>query len=253
MKFLVADDDPLVCETMESYLLRLEDTQFCLKASDGLSALRLISAGGIDAVFLDLEMPGLDGESVLRAMTSSVPVVVISASAGFAARSYEFRVTDYLLKPLEFPRVVQAVERIRERLASTKDAEPIGTNGSANEIFVKSGTRLVRLKLDQVLFLKAEGNYVEFVLEKGNVLCLMTMKRVEEIMPDGYIRAHRSYMVNWRKILKIEDNTLFIGPHRVPLGDAYRDALLCVGFESSRFDAQFIGTGRQLSDRVIAG
>ena len=226
MKFLVADDDPLVCETMESYLLRLEDTNFCLKASDGLSALRLISAGGIDAVFLDLEMPGLDGPSVMRAMGGNVPVVVISASADFAAQSYEFRVTDYLLKPLEFPRVVQAVERIRERLAASKATGNSSNDGNVREIFVKSGTRLIRLNLDEVLLLKAEGNYVEFVMEKGTVLCLMTMKRVEEIMPDDFIRAHRSYMVNWRKIHKIEENMLFIGTHRVPLGEAYRDALL---------------------------
>lgn len=227
MKFLVADDDPLVCETMESYLLRLEDTNFCLKANDGLSALRLISAGGIDAVFLDLEMPGLDGESVMKAMGGTIPVVVISASADFAAKSYEFRVTDYLLKPLEFPRVVQAVERIREKLSGAKSAVPASPEGNnAKEIFVKSGTRLVRLKLDEVLVLKAEGNYVEFILEKGTVLCLMTMKRVEEIMPDDFVRAHRSYMVNWRKISKIEENMLFIGPHRVPLSEAYRDGLL---------------------------
>ena len=226
MKFLVADDDPLVCETMESYLLRLEDTNFCLKANDGLSALRLISAGGIDAVFLDLEMPGLDGESVMRAMGGTIPVVVISASPDFAAKSYEFRVTDYLLKPLEFPRVVQAVERIREKLNGSKSVTPASAEGSAKEIFVKSGTRLVRLKLDEVFLLKAEGNYVEFILEKGTVLCLMTMKRVEEIMPDDFVRAHRSYMVNWRKISKIEENMLFIGPHRVPLSEAYRDGLL---------------------------
>ena len=113
MRYLIADDDPLVCETVESFLSRLGDTTFCLVAGDGLTALQLLTAGGIDAVFLDLDLPGLDGASVLKALGGEVPVVVISASAAFGAASYEFRVADYLLKPLTFPRFVQAVARLR--------------------------------------------------------------------------------------------------------------------------------------------
>jgi response regulator of citrate/malate metabolism len=104
MKCLVVDDDPLVCATVEQFLGRIEGIEYCLQANDGLIALNLLSADKFDLVFLDLQMPGLDGESLLRALPREVPVVVISASPDFGAKSYEFNVVDYLVKPLEFTR-----------------------------------------------------------------------------------------------------------------------------------------------------
>jgi two-component system LytT family response regulator len=227
MRYLIADDDPLVCETVESFLSRLEDTTFCLMAGDGLTALQLLTAGGIDAVFLDLDLPGLDGPSVLKALAGDIPVVVISASAAFGAASYEFRVADYLLKPLTFPRCAQAVMRLREARAGRQPAPAAGTLAmDARDLFVKEGTRIVRVPLNQLLLVKAEANYVEFVLTEGSVMSLMSMKKLEETLPSDFVRAHRSYMVNWRKICRIEDGVAVIGKHRVPLGESYREGLL---------------------------
>ena len=230
MRYLIADDDPLVCETVESFLSRLEDTTFCLVAGDGLTALQLLTAGGIDAVFLDLDLPGLDGPSVLKALAGDIPVVVISASAEFGAASYEFRVADYLLKPLTFPRFAQAVTRLREARAGRSGAVPAPAAPAgavdARDLFVKEGTKIVRVPLSQLLLVKAEANYVEFVLTEGSVMSLMSMKKLEETLPQDFVRAHRSYMVNWRKISRIEDGVAVIGKHRVPVGESYREGLL---------------------------
>lgn len=224
MRYLVADDDPLVCETVESFLGRFDDTEFCLKTGDGLSALQLLTEGSIDAAFLDVEMPGLDGPGVLRALASRVPVVVISASTDFAAQSYDFRVTDYLLKPLEFPRFAQAVARLKETQAAA--AAPEQGRVTGNDIFVKDGTRLVRIALDTVSFIRAEANYVEFVHDAGTTLCLMTLKRVEELLPENFVRTHRSWIVNWRRITRIEDGNVIIGTHRIPVSDSFRESLV---------------------------
>lgn len=227
MRYLIADDDPLVCETLESFLSRLEDTTFCLVAGDGLTALQLLTAGGIDAVFLDLDLPGLDGASVLKALGGEVPVVVVSASAAFGAASYEFRVADYLLKPLTFPRFAQAVMRLREaRAARLPPAGPSVPMTDAKDLFVKEGTRIVRVPLSQLLLVKSEANYVEFILAESSVMSLMSMKKLEETLPADFVRAHRSYIVNWRKISRIEDGVAVIGKHRIPLGESYRDGLL---------------------------
>lgn len=227
MRYLVADDDPLVCETVESFLLRFDDTAYCLKANDGLSALQLMSEGTLDAAFLDVQMPGLGGGDVLRALPQRLPVVIISASAEFAAESYEFRVTDYLLKPLNFERFAQAVARVREACAAGAKA----TDGAADakitgrDIFVKDGTKLVRVALDTVSVIRAEANYVEFIHDGGTTLCLMTLKRLEDLLPDGFVRTHRSWIVNWRRISKIEDGSVHIGKHRVPVSDGFREPL----------------------------
>ena len=228
MRYLIADDDPLVCETVESFLARLGDTAFSVVANDGLSALQLLTAGGFDAVFLDLDLPGLDGPSVLRALAGDVPVVVISASAAFGAASYEFRVADYLLKPLAFPRFVQAVARLREARAARHLAQTAAAPAAldARDLFVKEGSKIVRVPLSQLLFIKAESNYVEFVLAEGSVTSLMSLKKLEDLLPGDFVRIHRSYMVNWRKIGRIEEGVALLGKHRLPLGESYRDALL---------------------------
>ena len=223
MKYLVADDDPLVCEQVESFLTRLADTEYCLKAGDGLAALQLLSAGGIDAAFLDLHMPGLDGVSLLRALPRGLPVVIVSASAEFGAGSYEFDVADYVLKPLAFPRFVQAVEKIRAKMAQREPA--VERRGDSREIFVKDGTKLVRIALDGVLFVKAEANYVEFVSESGTVMILMSMKRLEEMLPAEFLRVHRSYIVNRQHIARVEDGAVHVGKHHIPVSETYRDEL----------------------------
>ena len=222
MKYLVADDDPLVCEQVESFLSCLPDTDYCLKTGDGLAALSLLSSGDLDAAFLDLQMPGLDGISLLRALPRGLPVVIVSASADFGVQSYEFDITDYLLKPLDFPRFAQAAEKIRARLSRLAPAR----GAAAREIFVKDGTKLVRLALDDLIYLKAEANYVEFVSEAGAVLSLMSMKRIEELLPGEFIRVHRSYIVNRRHIARIEGGEVFLGKHRLPVSESYRDGLL---------------------------
>ncbi len=223
MKYLVADDDPLVCETVEAFLQRLDDTEFCLKVGDGLTALQVLSAGGIDAVFLDVQMPQLNGPDVLRALPRDVPIVLISASAEFGAKSYEFAVTDYLVKPLEFPRFAQAVTRIRERLQAKEtphNAAPL------REVFVKDGAKLVRIVFEELVLLKAEANYVEFVSKDSSVLSLMTIGRLETQLPPEFVRAHRSYIVNIRHITKVEGSTVWLGKHGVPVGESYRETLL---------------------------
>lgn len=225
MKCLVVDDDPLVCETVESFLSRAGGVEYCLKASDGLTALNLLSTGSFDVVFLDLQMPELDGESLLRALPKDLPVVVISASSAFGAKSYDFNVADYLVKPLEFSRFLQALQKVKSR---TRPAASSGANASieGGEIFVKDGTRIQRVDLSRLLFVKAEANYADFVSEEGSFLSLLSLKRLEELLPDPFVRIHRSYIINRRRISRIEDGHVVIGAHKLPIGESYRDDLI---------------------------
>jgi two-component system, LytTR family, response regulator len=238
MRCLVADDDPLVCEMVETWLTQIDGVEYCLKAEDGLMALNLVSTGEFDLVFLDLQMPGIDGETLLRSLSKSVPVIVISASGEFGARSYEFNVIDYLIKPLAFPRFFQALTRAKERLAF-RAPQPMSTTptlpgaGTAEErpqvadhtLFVKDGTRLVKIDLRELMYVKAEANYVSFVCDSQQVMSLMSMKRLEELLPESFMRIHRSWMVNRHRIQRLEDGCVIIGGQKLPVGDNYREAL----------------------------
>ena len=222
LRCLVADDDPLVCATVATFLQRMGGVASCLEAGDGVTALNLLSAGSLDALFLDVHMPGLDGPSLLRALPADLPVIVISASPDFAAASYDFGVVDYLIKPLEFARFARAWHRLLQR--RRPGAPPAAPEPPA--IFVKDGTDIQRVDLDDLLFVKAEANYVDLVGANRSVLTLMSLKRIEELLPPHFVRVHRSYIVNSRRVDRFEDGILHLGRHRVPVGDSHRDDLL---------------------------
>jgi DNA-binding LytR/AlgR family response regulator len=230
LSYLVADDDVLVRETIESYLAKISPHDRCVKTTDGVEALREITSGGIHAAFIDLDLPGLDGVSLLRSMPEDLPVVVVSASEEFGAQSYEFDVVDYLIKPLDFPRFARAMERVRERL-TIRDQQnqtlvsPRPGLSTTRSVFVKDAQRIVRLDLEDLLYVQAESNYVRFVQAESSTMSLMTMKRAEEALPADFIRIHRSYLVNRHKISKIEGNGVFIGTQELPLSQSYRDEL----------------------------
>ncbi len=226
MRCLVVDDDPLVCELLESFLARVEGVEFSLQAADGVSALSLLTGGGIDAAFIDLGLPGMDGESLLRALPRSLPVVIISASEHFALRSYEFEVMDYLLKPIAFPRFLQALRRVQEKLGAPPPQLASRGEGLDGTIFVKDSTRIVPVDLTKLLMIKAESNYVQFIMEDSSVLSLISMKRLEEILPDHFVRVHRSYLVNCRRITKIEDGSVHCGKYAAPISQGQREELL---------------------------
>jgi two-component system, LytTR family, response regulator len=222
MKCLIVDGDPLVCETAESFLSRTTAVETCLKVHDGPAALNLIAAGGIDAVFLDLHIPDLGGEALLRALPRAIAVVVMSTSGDFGARSYDYDVVDYLLKPLEISRFMRAVEKLRLRMPRHEDRA--GTT-APDEIFVKDGTRLERIDLGKLLFIKAEANYSNFIFPDRSVLSLMSLKKLEESLSTRFQRVHRSYIVNREHISSVEGDRLGVGPHKVPIGESYRDAV----------------------------
>lgn len=222
MKCLVVDDDPLTCDTVESFLQRIEGVDYCLKVNDGATALHLLAAERFDAVFLDLQLPGMDGVSLLKALPSNTPVVVISASAEFGAESYGFDVVDYLVKPLEFSRFAKAMVKL-------KGKQPVALDQAAarpDAFFLRDGNAIQRVDLTQLLYVEAQSNYASFVFEKSKpVMSLVSLRKLEAELPEGFIRIHRSYIVNERRIRQIEGNQLHIGDSKLPIGQSYREAL----------------------------
>ncbi len=223
MKCLVIDDDPLACEVIEEFLTRLGGVDYCLKLGDGATALHVVAAEDFDVVFLDLDLPGVDGVSLLHALPTRMPVVVVSANPDFGARSYEFGIIDYLVKPFDFPRFAKAMARVTAAAAS-RQLQPSTADGT---IFLRDGTNIQRVDLSDVQCVQAQSNYVSFLLGNGqNVMSLVSMAKLEEILPDDFVRIHRSYIVSRKRIIRIEGSKAIVGTHSFPIGDSYRARLL---------------------------
>jgi len=223
MKCLVVDDDPLTCDSVESFLQRIGGIDYCLKVNDGATALHLLAAGRFDAVFLDLQLPGMDGVSLLKALPGRTPVVVISASSEFGAESYGFDVVDYLVKPLEFGRFARAVVKLKEWQAARTD-KPDAEKEDA--LFLRDGGKIQRIDLAKLIYVEAQSNYASFVFEVDKpVMSLLSLRKLEELLPAHFVRVHRSYIVNERRIRQIEGNQVSLGSVKLPIGQSFREAL----------------------------
>ncbi len=220
MKCLVVDDDPLTCDLVESYLGQIGGIDYCLKINDGSTALHLLAAENFDAVFLDLQLPGIDGVSLLKALPRDTAVVIISANADFGAESYQFDVVDYLIKPLEFSRFAKAVLKLKNR--HTGESAP-----PDEALFLKDNATIHRIDLARLLYIESQGNYASFIFEHDKpVMTLMTLSKLTTLLPPHFVRTHRSYIVNLRAIRQIEGNQLDLGTaQKLPIGKSHRDDL----------------------------
>lgn len=221
MKCLVVDDDPLACDLVESYLEQIGGVDYCLKINEGSTALHLLATEPFDTVFLDLHLPGIDGVSLLKALPASTAVVIITASPDFGAESYQFDVVDYLVKPLDFSRFAKAMVKLKNRTSTT--SEP---TGHEDALFLKDSNTIHRIDLSELLYVEAQGNYASFVFSKSKpVMSLLTLQKLDSLLPSHFLRIHRSYIVNLRAIQQIEGNQLDLGQTKLPIGKSYRQIL----------------------------
>ena len=221
----IIDDDEINRLTLEHYVELTPNLKLVASLADGIAGLTFFREGHqVDVLFLDIEMPHLSGLELLRVLTDPPEVIITTARQDFAVDAFELRVTDYLVKPFDFARFTQAVQRVRPRqsLAPAPSAE-----SPANaDLFVKVNSRMVRVNFDEVLYVEALSDYVNIVTDKHKYIVYTTLKALENRLGPfpNFTRVHRSYLLNTQHIESIEDNTANLrGGHFVPIGKSYQD------------------------------
>ncbi|MBF9143071.1 LytR/AlgR family response regulator transcription factor [Hymenobacter properus] len=226
----IIDDDEINRLTLEHYIELTPDLKLVASLSDGIAGLTYFREGNkVDVLFLDIEMPHLSGLELLRVLTDPPEVIITTARQDFAVDAFELRVTDYLVKPFEFARFTQAVQRVQARAShsASASATPAAPEAPANaDLFVKVNSRMVRINFDDVLYVEALSDYVNIVTPKQKYIVYTTLKALETRLAPfpNFIRVHRSYLLNTQHIESIEDNTANLrGGHFVPIGKSYQD------------------------------
>ncbi|MBN1131828.1 MAG: response regulator transcription factor [Bacteroidales bacterium] len=227
MNCMILDDDTLSRRIIEEYVKKTDGLDLAYSCSDPIEGInRLKKSDDIDLIFLDIEMPEMSGIDFLKTLKNPPQVIIVSSKGQYAVDSYEYEVTDYLLKPVEFGRFYRAVEKVYKRAEQLHDAQ-LGSN----EIFIKKNNTLVRLKYDDILWIEALENYVIFNTFKDKFTIHFTMKAIEQRLPTRkFTRVHRSFIVNTSCINVIEDNNVLIktqeGSKSIPIGKSYKDKLM---------------------------
>jgi len=220
IKCVIIDDEPLAVQLIESYVDRIEKLDKHASFSNPLDALKYLRTHKVDLVFLDIQMPELSGVEVAQIIDSNIKVIFTTAYPDFAAKGFELKAVDYLIKPISFIRFVDAVDRVIENEVPIEDS-----SSELNYIFVKTEYRLQKINVKDIIYLKGMGDYCTIHLSTGKVMTLEKLKSFTERLPSRqFCRVHKSYIVAIDKIDFIEKNRIQIADQLIPIGSTYEEA-----------------------------
>lgn len=224
MNCIIVDDNKIARTTLTHLASQIKDIAIVGECANAMEAYNLIQQQPVDFILLDIEMPGMTGLELTKNLGSKKPIVIFTTSKKeYAAEAFELQVADYMVKPIMPARFLQAVERVREIILSNIDEYKVQED---QFIFIRDSNNIRRVKLDEILFVEAMGDYVKLHTSQKFYAIHTTLKSVEERLPAAkFLRVHRSYIVAIEKIDTIQDGALVLNGKTVPVADAYRAAL----------------------------
>ena len=231
---IAVDDEPLALDIISDYAQKVPFLKLERTFSRGIDAMDFMRKNRVDLVFLDIQMPDLTGLQLLPYLNRGTQAILTTAYDHYAVRSYEFDVTDYLLKPIAFDRFLKAAHKayanVGEKQVVPEVKESAVTAGadkaSSGYMFVKSGFKTQRIDFDSILFVEAMKDYLSIHTTSGNIMTLMSFRQFEEQVPPGrFLRIHRSFMIQRSKIDFAERNMVSVNGRDLPVGESYRKQL----------------------------
>jgi DNA-binding LytR/AlgR family response regulator len=241
IRCIAIDDENLALDLIEDDILKVPFLQLVKKCRSGIEALDVLQTEKIDLLFLDIQMPDISGIQFLKSLPHKPLVIFTTAYEKYALEGFELDVIDYLLKPYSFERFLKAVNKAQEYLTILEKNRTHPAAGemrfSSQFIFVKSDYKLVKIEIAEIQYIESLKDYIKIVVGGKPVMTLSSMKAIEEklVAPD-FIRVHRSFMVNIRKIQYIHRNFVMVGDKEIPIGDNYKDSFLQVINQKNRID-----------------
>jgi DNA-binding LytR/AlgR family response regulator len=220
IRCLIVDDEPIAGRLLVDYCGYLDIMEVVAVCGDAFQARECLMNHQVDVIFLDINMPLLDGISFLKTVKNLPQVVFTTAYREFAVTAFDLAVCDYLVKPFSLARFIQAVDKVKMNLLPAKHE----MSNDIGSILVKAEGITYQVKLDEIVFAEAKGNYTRFILETRILKPKLALSEVEKLLSAGqFLRVHRSFIINREKITHIEGNCIHADKHLIPLGASFRE------------------------------
>ncbi len=229
---LIVDDEPLARKLVKSHVDRLPNWEVVATCKNALEAYEVIMSQTIEVLFLDINMPVVNGTDFYRSLKNPPLLIFTTAYPDYAVEGFELDAIDYLVKPITFDRFLKAANRAEERYHSAKEKGKglVVTNPVLPEtdfIFIKHFSKLIKVNFEDIKYLEAQKDFVKFVTKDKELMAGMTMKLAEEQLPAAlFIRVHRSYIIAIKAVTAMYGNVIEIGKTQIPIGANYKEAVL---------------------------
>ncbi len=223
---IIVDDEPLAVKLLESFVAKTPGLELVASYTDSVEAIAAVRSRHVDLLFLDIQMPDLDGMELARMVPEDTRVVFTTAFKEYAFESYEVSALDFLLKPIRYNKFLAAVEKARKWIPAANVAPP--TADESTTIFIKVDGELRQIPLDRILYVNGMKDYVVFRIEgeRKGLISHLTMKAVEDMLPpQRFMRVHRSFIVALAHIRSVDRNDcIYIGDEIIHVTEAYKEA-----------------------------
>lgn len=224
---LIVEDEPLARNLLTDYVKKVPSLELVDVCSSPLAAIEVLKQKKVDLLFLDIQMPEITGITLLKVLQKKPLVILTTAYSEYALESYDFDVVDYLLKPITLERFLRAVDKVSQRLESgsviASPKEKLSIGEGQDFIFVKDGTKLVRIRYADILYVEGLKDYVTIYTRQQKITSLQRLKVLEDTLPSTkFIRIHNSYIVALDAIDAIHRGDVQIGTAMLPISDSYK-------------------------------
>ena len=232
IRCLAIDDEPLALQQLVTYINKVSFLELAAQCQSALEARQFLEHDTVDAIFCDINMPDLNGMDFVKSLTAPPLVVFTTAYSEYAVEGFRVNAVDYLLKPFGLQDFQQAANRLKDRLMNTSatDISPISQpsplTSNDDTLFLKTDYRIVKVSIGDIRYIEGMSEYLKVWLEgkAKPIITLLSMKKMEERLPDYFMRIHRSYIVNLTKIQEVNKNRIIIDANTyLPIGDLYKE------------------------------
>ena len=230
MRTLIVDDNELARLALKTMVQEVRSLAFLGECASAAEAFNQLQQQTVDLVLLDVEMPGMSGLDLIRTLKSPPLFILVTSEPGYALEGFELRVADYLVKPVQFPRFLTAIQRASElfELKKATAANELEMADGPDFLFARVNNQLVRIDFDNILYVQALGDYVMIITPHKKYTVHLTLKALEERLPaQRFARVHRSNIVAVDKVSSLEENSIVMSNKDViPLSESFRSAFL---------------------------
>lgn len=228
---IIVDDEFLAQKLLQDYVSKVESLQLVATCSNAFEAMEALKNHRVDIMLLDIQMPDLTGLELVKSLDKKPAVIFTTAYSEYAVDAFNLAVADYLLKPFDFPRFFQAINKaignVKPSVDQTSQPSADTISRSNDFITVKADYKLYKINYDDLLYIEGQHEYVTFHTTQRRITALFALKELEELLPkDRFVRVHKSYIVSFKHIQDLDKSDVTVAGNKIPVGASYRDELL---------------------------